>query len=1113
MVWKSWGWRLLLSAALLLAASPAPLCPGAAAASDVSLTLTSAPPRISRSASAVFAFRAMQSSGWTCGDCAITCKLDGESASDCGGRSGNGNGTEVVSYAGLKDGNHTFAACATPASGSADPTCATYAWDVDTVPPTASVAAESAFTSASNVSVLISLSELCPGAGGFTCNATYCNLLVYGPGRVEPSTLEEVVPGLQYSVAVTASPEVEYGRLILVMRRGFCTDVAGHHFRRTSNSSFTLRFDRRNDAMNITATIPEKLLQIEGATRVVQATNDDRELRIYMSFAEPVMNSSAEILAALSATGAALTPTNRTTLGNRRFGFVVNKISDTAVVTVACDTSSIISRQGSPVYSSAEPFTFLYDTRRPSVKLATSTVRTSSHNIPVLIKFEKPVFNFSSSAVQVSGGKLLSFHEASKSIYTVQLQAVDKLVSVQVAENTAQDVAGNLNLASDRLQVRHYSVPASSSSIAIIATVVFAATAAVATLLAVSTSSLIASGTITRPSSYSISEPSRNILRMACHIQIFALSRWLSINLPVEYYELAKGIEWTIPYIRLPWEGPSADPFVGYSTMPAIAYSELVDRIGIVADAYNPRPAPAAQQQIMPMQIPADGAIPLQIPALDGKPLTAMEYRAFFENQDMKPEAQIIMKLQDLDGWKYFGRNMLWLGVIGGGLILLHLLLLLYLRLRFRGGSGNYGALVLPRFEIMLAILAIPCISQASAALIRGGTTGGLAVGIVLIGVLTAFLVALLLFLSLGITTGRLLQYKEVHQEGQEHRWYQEIIRRTLGPGKRGQWTWKDPTRAARLVKLGPLLEDLRGPPKYMLTQIVVGSSGKRAAADQRIMASEDENEDAEAPLLQKVFGILRIYYTFIESVKRVALGIVAGAHASSGRSSRAHAVVVLALASFQLFFMLLKKPFIKKRVQLVEIVAVASEVFVFAACLVLIDRNSGELEDVEESGAVGIAMLGVFSLAFVAQVCNEWNALYRQVQYLSADRSSFLEGAKAASVGLLLLVLPSSALGDRLQTTTDQSTPDSGSGGGQGVQGEALRSSNERSWLGQLREMAKASFSRDGEDPSTSSAYKGKRSRSSSVTSQSADAKAKGEWRPKSKALYKDLEAIFSNR
>uniref|UniRef100_A0A453EGE9 Uncharacterized protein n=1 Tax=Aegilops tauschii subsp. strangulata TaxID=200361 RepID=A0A453EGE9_AEGTS len=187
-----------------------------------------------------------------------------------------------------------------------------------------------------------------------------------------------------------------------------------------------------------------------------------------------------------------------------------------------------------------------------------------------------------------------------------------------------------------------------------------------------------------------------------CHIQIFALSRWLSINLPVEYYELAKGIEWTIPYIRLPWEGPSADPFVGYSTMPAIAYSELVDRSDVVqADPYYPGAAPGGQQQqIMPMQIPVEGkppATPLQIPALDGKPLTAMEYRSFFENQDMKPEAQIIMKLQDLDGWKYFGRNMLWLGVIGGGLVMLHLLLLLYLRLRYRGGTGKYGALVLPR--------------------------------------------------------------------------------------------------------------------------------------------------------------------------------------------------------------------------------------------------------------------------------------------------------------------------------------------------------------------------------------------------------------------------------
>ncbi|XP_066364256.1 uncharacterized protein [Miscanthus floridulus] len=1089
--------------------------------------------------------------------------LDGEPASPCGGSGGNNGTTAAANYTGLKDGNHTFTACArtaSPSNSSSSLTCATYAWDVDTVPPTASVSAGPAFTSASSVSALVSFTEPCPGGGGFVCNATYCNLIVYGPGSVDPSTLQVLSPVLRYSVAVAISPDAQYGRLVLVMGRGFCTDAAGHPFTRTPNSTFTLRFDRRSDSMNITATVPEKMLQIQGVTRLVQATNDEEGLRIYLAFAQPVLNSSEQILSALTATGAVLTPTNRSTLGKRRFGYVVNKMSDTTIVTVACDTSSIISRQGTPVLS-AEPFTFLYDTQRPWVKLGTSARRTSSRDIPVLIKFAKPVFNFSTSAVQVSGGNVLSFHEASKSIYTLQIQAVDKLVSVQVAENAAQDVAGNPNLPSDVLQVRHYSVPASSSWIAAITTVIFLTTAAVATLLTVSTSSLVASGAISRPSSYMISEPSRNVLRMACHIQVFALSRWLSVNLPIEYYEFAKGIEWSIPYMRLPWEGPAADPFLGYSTMPAIAYSELLDRnaVGTVNISY-----PRAQGQpmtptqiipsdpVFPTEIPEDGkptppmqtprdatpVMPVQTPLpLDGMPLTAMEYRSFFENPDMKPEAQIIMKLQDLDGWKYFGRNMFWLGVIGGGLILLHLLTLFYFKLRFRDREQwrrhGYGSLVLPRLEIMVVVLAMPCVAQAAAALIRGGTTCGLVVGIVLTAVLTSFLVGLLLFLSLGITMGRLLQYKEVHQEGQEYdHWYQELVRRTLGPGKRGQWTWKDPRRAACLLKIGPLFEDLRGPPKHMLTQIATrgGGGGKRRAAGggpERMIASEDENEDSEAPFIQKLFGVLRVYFTLLESVKRVAVGIVAGAHASSGRSSRAHAVAVLSVASFQLFFMLLKKPFIKKRVQLVEILSVTSEVTVFAACLALIDRTSaasgggGWLPDGEARG-VGLAMLGAFVLGFAAQVCNEWNALYRQARLLSADRSSFLDGAKTACLGLLLLVLPSSVLGERVAVKHQQVPPPPGGGGagesvsastaadggrgGSGSEGSrgSRGSNNERWWLRQLREMAKASFSKEGnavpaggggEEASTS----GSKARS-------------GESKSKSKSLYNDLEAIFSN-
>ncbi|RLM98408.1 hypothetical protein C2845_PM06G03680 [Panicum miliaceum] len=1039
MVWKSWGGAALVPAVvlLLLAVAP-PLCSGA---DDVAVGFSAAPRRVNRSPSAAFAFRVTLTGagGGPCGDCTVTCQLDGGRASDCGG-SGNagGNGTATVRYAGLEDGNHTLAVCASRRGGGGggqSPTCATYAWDVDTVPPTASVSAGSAFTSATNVSALVSFTEPCPGGGGFVCNDTYCNLVVYGPGRVEPSTLRELRPGLLYSVAVAISPDAQYGRIILLMGRGFCTDAAGHPFTRTANSTLTLHFDRRDDSMNITATVPERMLEIQGVPRLVQATNDEKDLRIYLSFAQPVLNSSEEILSVLKATDAVLTPTGRSTLGNRRFGYVVS-------------------------------------------------------------------------------------------------------------ESAAQDVAGNPSLASDRLEVRHYSVPASSSSIAAITTIIFVATAVVATLLTVSTSSLLASGAIPRPSSYMISEPSRNLLRMACHIQIFALSRWLSVNLPIEYYEFAKGIEWSIPYMRLPWEGPGADPFLGYSTMPAIALSELLDRSAVgAADISYPRaqgqPVTATTQipsdPVLPTELPGDGTLimPMQTPGgrtpvmpmqtpLDGKPLTAMEYRSFFENPDMKPEAQIIMKLQDLDGWKYLGRNMFWLAVIGGGLILLHLLTLLYFKLRYRGREGRHGhgALVLPRLEIMVAILATPCIAQAAAAVIRGGTTAGVAVGIALTGVLMALLVGLLLFLSLGIAMGRLLQYKEVHQEGREYHWYQELVRRTLGLGMRGQWTWKDLRRAACLVKLGPLFEDLRGPPKYMLTQI--GTGGKSGAAaggagggggGERIMASEDENEDAEAPFIQKVCGVLRMYFTLLEWVKRVAVGIVAGAHESSGRSSRAHAVVVLSIASFQLFFMVLKKPFIRKRVQLVEILSVASEVFVFAACLALIDRSAGG-----EARGVGLAMLGAFALGFTAQACNEWNALLRQVRLLSADRSSLLDGAKAASLGLLLVVLPSSALGDRVAANHQQdpsppnggagesvaaSTPTPGEAGRGGSEGS--RGSNERWWLGQLREMAKASFSKEGgggagaggeEEASTS----GTKARS-------------GEWKSKSRALYNDLDAIFSNR
>lgn len=51
---------------------------------------------------------------------------------------------------------------------------------------------------------------------------------------------------------------------------------------------------------------------------------------------------------------------------------------------------------------------------------------------------------------------ICSFKEIDKSTYTLEVKAMDdKLVTVTVPENQSSDIAGNYNLASSSIQVRH----------------------------------------------------------------------------------------------------------------------------------------------------------------------------------------------------------------------------------------------------------------------------------------------------------------------------------------------------------------------------------------------------------------------------------------------------------------------------------------------------------------------------------------------------------------------------------------------------------------------------------------------------------------------------------
>ncbi|KAG6386568.1 hypothetical protein SASPL_151734 [Salvia splendens] len=1070
----------LLHCLVLLILSLGVCCDGA----EVAVKLLETPHAFSSRNYSTFSFQVLVGGNATiCSDCSTTCRLDHGMDSPCeDGR---------ISYSRLLDGDHSFEACTEGSRGAA---CASYNWTVDTVKPTARITGETNFTSASRVSVNISFSEPC--GGGFVCpSVNACNLLVYGAGEVLPNTLNVIEPNMKYSLDVSVSERVRYGRLILVMDKDFCTDSAGNQFTRTDNSSLVIHFDKRTVLVNMRTHIPERLLQISTETRTVLATNKDKFLKLYLYFTEPVMNSSAEILNSININQGSLVPINGSTRGQRRFGYQITNMSNLAVATVSLQSNLVIARQGTPV-APVSPVTFLYDSQRPTVRLSTTcNVRTREKIILIMIKFMKPVFGFNSSHLSISGGHLQSFIEVTRRIYTAHIRADTDVISVYIPENATSDVSGNGNGASNTLQVRHYSAPVESMVLSYFATAAFGVTALVAGFLTVSTASLLSAGAYSKPSAILCSDAARNLFRVASHIQVFALSKWLAVTLPVEYYELTRGLQWSIPYFNLPWEtGDQRSVMVG-STSPK-------DRL---------IRAPKGRDSIFLEGLKPEAAN-VDSPKVYGLPLNPMEYASYFESQSTMPVAEYVLDPENSHGWRDFSRSMFWLAVIGVGLILLHALVLMILKFKKQNKEKqSYAALIFPRFEIFLLILALPCISEASASLIKGATPTGTIVGVLILSLVAFALLCLLVFLTFGITLGKLLQYKEVHQEGQTFHWYQELIRVTLGPGKRGQWTWKNERRSIYLTILGPLFEDLRGPPKYMLSQIS-GSSFTKPG--DRIIASDDETEDAEAPFIQKLFGILRIYYTFLESARRVALGIVAGAYSQTW-TSRTPAVALLSITAFQLFFMVLKKPFIKKKLQFVEIISVSCELVIFAFCFALSDR----LFSPQNDRKLGIAMVAVFLLAFVVQMVNAWHALYKQIKQLDPIKDSIFIGLKNATIGFAFLILPHCLIKNLLEgfpinnpgeteTTSRNRSSES-------------RSSGEKPWLRQIREMARSSFTREEGKPTTSTDpssskirwsgfWRSKRSGSSSA---SASASTSMDYKAKPRGLHKELEDIFSSK
>ena len=74
--------------------------------------------------------------------------------------------------------------------------------------------------------------------------------------------------------------------------------------------------------------------------------------------------------------------------------------------------------------------------------------------------------------------------------------------------------------------------------------------------------------------------------------------------------------------------------------------------------------------------------------------------------------------------WSDFRKNMFWLAIIVGSFISMRaLFLILKSKNKNSKKKGDYGALTFPRLEMVIVNLSLPCICQASAAIIRGNLT------------------------------------------------------------------------------------------------------------------------------------------------------------------------------------------------------------------------------------------------------------------------------------------------------------------------------------------------------------------------------------------------------
>ncbi|KAH9791927.1 hypothetical protein KPL71_003931 [Citrus sinensis] len=983
--------------------------------STVLIHFDRAPPARSRFSTAVFQFSVKRPDGSDAcqnNECSVHYQLDDQILRPCP--------PDVVVLKNLTvNGQHDFLLNVTTSSGERN--SSSYSWFIDTLPPTATILSKQNYTNAEKITIDIKFSEACTGKGGFTCvNSSNCNVIIDGPAHVQESSLRITETNIRYSLDIILSTGSIYGRVVIGMADKFCTDMAGNAFTRTNGSIIVIRFDRRPVLVDLWVSIPAYELEFNGVSRTVLASNKLEDVKIFLDFSIPIMNSTEQILDIFRLNSGNLIAVHGRRRVNRRFVFKLKDIPQTEIITLALQASFLLGKTGTPV-SPVPSLIFLYDSTKPGVGLSTSSPSiTKDPNIKVIVEFSKPVFGFESSMVDVDGGSLKR-QELSRALYSLTVQALTQhVVRISIPENKVRDISGNLNLASNILEVKHYSTPAISTALHSFVTAGMLATSLAAAILSISSANLGVLGTLNSGSTdFVASNPSMNLQGMVGHLQVFVLSDWFLANQPIEYSETTKGLRWLIPRQKLPWRNDSASVWPNHVYLAKESLTEQFRYLPIGSShegSYHQIGLNLTSSSCIRCELPfptvtnqkfswPDGRYNVSIKnAPYGQFLNSSEYFTFFLRGEPISASNVVKKLDNYTGWRDLEMNLFWLGVGGGSLLIVHFLTLLFLR--WRMGTSVKGMLSVPRFELLFVILMLPCISQSSAFVIRGGTTEGIITGALLLAIPAALILSVLLFVIIAIFLGSFVQYKEITHVATSEKWHVKLWFFFMGRPATGKWFYREGLPSIFFPIFGILFENRKGPPLLVFAEdndpntiTKWTESGRSGIGRMRAVSSDDSNEEVRIRTSVRLLGCARSSYIILDLLRRVSIGIISGAYTSNKLSQ---SLLALAITLIQFISLFTLKPYIQRGVHTVESVSLLCEVGIFALCIRLNDSNPTEAK------TLGFLMLALLFLMFVAQIINEWYAMIKGILGLSQpQKNSFRLGLKFVAKGLVLPFLP----------------------------------------------------------------------------------------------------------